>query len=469
MVVNLAIYIFKVNLVLTVFYLLYYGLLSRLTFHIANRIFLNLIVLLSFLLPLLNLDTLLSSTSLPIHNVAKTVDAFRVYVVRNYADANASTGMPPLLCLVLTLGFAFFLFRLAYSLFSLLRMCGRSTYAFCTGGYGVYYVDRDIPPFSFFKRVYLHPNLHNEHERNQIIAHEVIHIRQWHSIDILLSEMVLIFSWFNPVGWFYKRAVRLTLEYIVDREIIEQGADRECYQLCLLSVFSQKRFLPAPYFRTSSLKKRMLMINRGGESGDINLLRYIAGLPCVLLVCLALNNRALTAPFTARLRQASTILEHLTQQRPTPGIQSKASPVAGIKKVKRNKQEPNSELNKAGGSVPSIPETETIEDDIPKGNHWQAKMTDDIEVTISQPKIFVDGKEGIAEIKNREQYPQEINIKNFPQAVFMDHGVALPLSEYQNKIPIEKIRKTTIYLGKYAINEFGELGKNGVVVFELNS
>ena len=60
-------------------------------------------------------------------------------------------------------------------------------------------------PFSFFRWIFVHPSSHTEEELNEILAHEQTHVRQWHSIDVVISELACIFCWFNPFAWLMKR------------------------------------------------------------------------------------------------------------------------------------------------------------------------------------------------------------------------------------------------------------------------
>lgn len=89
-------------------------------------------------------------------------------------------------------------------------------------------------PFSFFHWIVMDSSRYEPDELSQILAHERVHCRQWHSLDILTSEMLRIVFWMNPFVWWHQRLVQENLEYLVDREVLEEGVDRKAYQYHLL-------------------------------------------------------------------------------------------------------------------------------------------------------------------------------------------------------------------------------------------
>lgn len=78
--------------------------------------------------------------------------------------------------------------------------------------------------------VFLHPESHSDKETDEILTHECTHVSQWHSIDVILSEMMCMACWFNPFVWLLKREVRHNLEYLADNTVIQSGYDSKSYQ-----------------------------------------------------------------------------------------------------------------------------------------------------------------------------------------------------------------------------------------------
>ncbi|MEM7373012.1 MAG: M56 family metallopeptidase [Bacteroidota bacterium] len=122
-------------------------------------------------------------------------------------------------------------------------------------------------PFSFGNTIFVNPSLYDASTYRQIFAHEAIHIRQWHSIDLILTELLIVFQWFNPFAYLYKKCVENNLEFLTDQQMLRQGLDAPSYQISLLKVALPQKSVPlgSPYTQ-SFLKKRISMMNRPSSS-----------------------------------------------------------------------------------------------------------------------------------------------------------------------------------------------------------
>ncbi|MEZ5040513.1 MAG: M56 family metallopeptidase [Saprospiraceae bacterium] len=142
--------------------------------------------------------------------------------------------------------------------------------------------DRDIPPFSFFKLLVINPNQFDAPKLEQVIAHEKVHIRQWHSIDILFVELSCMLCWFNPLLWLFRRYTKLNLEYIADEAVLDTGIDKKAYQYHLLyTSLKPSKYRLSNLFHSSPIKLRIKMMNTNKFS-PLGLLKY--GLIVPLLV-----------------------------------------------------------------------------------------------------------------------------------------------------------------------------------------
>jgi hypothetical protein len=95
-----------------------------------------------------------------------------------------------------------------------------------------------------------------------VLRHEQVHVRQWHTLDVLLSHLVLTAAWCNPAAWLLRRALLDTLEYVADHAALQTGLDRRAYQYSLLRL-SQGAASPAlvSQFTFLTLKNRIAMMN----------------------------------------------------------------------------------------------------------------------------------------------------------------------------------------------------------------
>jgi hypothetical protein len=112
--------------------------------------------------------------------------------------------------------------------------------------------------FTFGTSLYFSADVVNGPDFDHVLAHERVHARQGHSLDILLSELFLCALWFHPAAWWLRAKMRANLEFLVDKAVISGGADRRDYQLALVrqSAAAQGLALTLP-FSEPSLKSRI--------------------------------------------------------------------------------------------------------------------------------------------------------------------------------------------------------------------
>ena len=87
-------------------------------------------------------------------------------------------------------------------------------------GTNIHLLKKESGPFSFFNWIFIYPPTHTESEISEIITHEKTHARQYHSVDVLISEIMCIACWFNPFIWLMKREIRSNLEYMADHQVL---------------------------------------------------------------------------------------------------------------------------------------------------------------------------------------------------------------------------------------------------------
>lgn len=154
--------------------------------------------------------------------------------------------------------------------------------------------------FSFFRLIFLNRNTINTNEQPQVIAHEQVHALQYHSIDVLLVELLAAFTWFNPFVWSYRKSVHLVHEYLADAGVLEQGIDTLHYQALLLNQVAEAELVRLPSgFSHSFINKRFFMMQkkqpRAASKYKLLLLVPVTALLLPLLSCVnehANNNNA---------------------------------------------------------------------------------------------------------------------------------------------------------------------------------
>ena len=160
------------------------------------------------------------------------------------------------------------------------------------GNTNIHLLPKADGPFSFFHWIFIHPSSHTEEEFNEILTHEQTHARQWHSIDVIISELVCIFCWCNPFAWLMKREIRTNLEYMADARVLENGYDSKTYQYHLLGLSHQKAAATIyNSFNVLPLKKRIKMMNKK-RTKEIGRTKYLMFLPLAALLMIVSNIEA---------------------------------------------------------------------------------------------------------------------------------------------------------------------------------
>jgi TonB family protein len=262
------VYLFKVNVALVLFYGFYRLFFQRDTFFVWKRAILLFILLVSFLYPLGDISrSLLANPAIRDVLERGIWPSFELPELI-VAGASNKTDLPwkaslPMLFLAVYAWIAFLLFvRTMIQTGVLLYQIGQMKRIRLQG--------RDIclspglaTPYSFFHWIILDSSLYTEKELAEILLHEEIHARQRHSIDTLLAEAVCAFCWFNPFAWLMKREIRMNLEFIADRFVLNSGYEAEHYQFHLLRLSYHKATAKlSNNFNVSLLKKRIFMMNK---------------------------------------------------------------------------------------------------------------------------------------------------------------------------------------------------------------
>ncbi|WP_405381123.1 M56 family metallopeptidase [Maribacter sp. LLG6340-A2] len=148
-----------------------------------------------------------------------------------------------------------------------------------------------VLPFSFFNKIVYNPAKHNQNELEAIIAHELVHAKQFHSLDILVTEIVLALQWFNPFIWLYRIAIKQNLEYLADTENTEVKNNKKAYQYILLQQACSNYNLSIvnPFFN-SLIKKRIVMINQK-QSHKLKVLKSLLIVPLLAFFLVSFNTK----------------------------------------------------------------------------------------------------------------------------------------------------------------------------------
>ncbi|QEM12933.1 M56 family metallopeptidase [Mucilaginibacter rubeus] len=167
------------------------------------------------------------------------------------------------------------------------------------GRYRIVELNGNKVPCSFFNYIFINPAAYDWDTYSQILLHEKVHAKQLHSLDIMLAELCIIFQWFNPLAWLYRKEIENNLEYLTDTAVLNHAdTDRAAYQLSLLKVSAPEFSLRiATNYNQSLLKKRIAMMN--AKRSNLHILwKYFTLIPLFCLFICALNQPANSAQST---------------------------------------------------------------------------------------------------------------------------------------------------------------------------
>lgn len=279
-------YIIKSTICIALFYLFYRLLLSKDTFHRFNRVVVLSLMLFAALIPFIKIST---EKAVPIQNQVFNMDQFSVIrelSVLTTPESTCTWGLHILIIIYLG-GVIFFLVRLFYSIWTIFRIVRSGTIIGLSKNIKLIITERSIEPFSWMQYIVI-SSKDWEDNKDDIIAHEMVHIRYRHSCDVFIFELYTIFHWFNPAAWLLKNELQDIHEYEADKGVINQGIDAKKYQLLLIEkAVGTKRFNSmANSFNHSKLEKRITMMLKK-KSNAWARLKYLYVLPLTAIATVA--------------------------------------------------------------------------------------------------------------------------------------------------------------------------------------
>ena len=277
-------YLLAVTICWAVFLVAYKGIFQKVTFFQYNRIYLVSSFLGGLLIPLIAKLFYVSETI----NLARSFVLPEIFLPGDSQQVLLESGSQvnlSWLWMIYLTGAIITLAKLIYGLFKI--------YTYYRNGVKVknefftrVNTNKIHPPFSFFKCVFISSKLPVNDKINQILKHETAHINQWHSLDILLIELIQIILWFHPLVYFYKQAIKQSHEFYADA-YATQDASKDDYRALLAehSPTALEINLSNQFF-SSKIKKRLVMIQKTKTSRNFILL-YLLSIPILGILMLS--------------------------------------------------------------------------------------------------------------------------------------------------------------------------------------
>jgi bla regulator protein blaR1 len=315
----MIIYIVKTLLCAAVLFLIYFLLLEREKMHRFNRFYLLFSIVFSLTVsfitiktpsPVVTVNELIAPTGLS--TISATLNGFdKLNQTDNSKKLTGTVSTTPdlkegqtisaakqditwfkiMLGLYLAVS-AFLLLRFIRNLSVLLFTANRSKKTFYHGATLVLTKDNALP-HSFLNYIFINKQKFEQGTiEKEILQHELTHVNQRHSIDILLVELIMVFAWINPLLFLFRKAIMLNHEYLADDAVVHTFNNTESYRLLLFNTVSQSNnlVLSSP-FNYLTTKKRLIMMTKN-TSRKVAILKQIALIPLIAAIGFLLSTRA---------------------------------------------------------------------------------------------------------------------------------------------------------------------------------
>jgi beta-lactamase regulating signal transducer with metallopeptidase domain len=295
----------KASLIVAILLAFYKLFLENESFFAANRIYLIGCLVLTFLLPFVSLPKLMDDQGF-ISTIIERTDhreflsssaprglsegTLRVSKTQNDIPENGQARLIDWLLWLYYFGVVVFSLNLFVQIANTLIKTRNSTDKVHDID-GVIINKRSVQePCSFFNYIFINPESYDYDTYEQILAHEKIHVKKLHAVDLLIAEIAVILLWFNPLIWVFRREVEKNMEYETD-ELMLKGTtvEKEKYQMNLLKIATYRKPLTITTNYNQSLIKQRICRMNAKKSSPHSYWKYAFVAPLLFAMLLVIN------------------------------------------------------------------------------------------------------------------------------------------------------------------------------------
>lgn len=280
-------YLLESSFCLVIFYSFYHLLLKKETHFQFNRVYLIISALFSLVIPIINIDFSKASHITgadQMFPILSTVDAFQLGINQTITQQNnvLQVSVADVITWLYIAGFFVMTLKLASGLFKLFGIINRSPKMKDIDH--TLLISNDVPASSFFSYIFWQDK-HDKNDKVQktIMDHEMVHVRQWHSLDVIIMEIMVIVKWFNPLIYLFRNSLKQTHEFIADKYVSEKMMDTVTYASILLTNKAKTNLPPATNHFYGHIKERVKMLS-AKKSKSSSQLKYLAAIPLAMVL-----------------------------------------------------------------------------------------------------------------------------------------------------------------------------------------
>ncbi|MEP6746244.1 MAG: TonB family protein [Bacteroidota bacterium] len=289
----MAVLIFCGKLVLStgLLYVYYYLFLRNKRFHHYNRFYLLAVTLFSLVIPFINIPIYLFTGNQQHSNIIQTLKVITASgweePVIVYARQNiwgTLLNVQNLLWFIYLAGFISGMFLLIRSIFYINGLKKKYRYE-TVDQLKIYNTSEPGTPFSFFKSIFWDKEISfTDKQGQQIFRHEMFHVKEKHSADILLLEILCCSCWFNPFFHLIKKELKAIHEFLADEYAVSANNRYEYAELLVLHAINHKApAITHPFFH-NQIKRRITMITQSNLVRRSGYISRIMALPLLLIL-----------------------------------------------------------------------------------------------------------------------------------------------------------------------------------------
>lgn len=280
-------YLLESSFCLVVFYIFYYFFLKKETYFQFNRFYLISSAFLSLLIPIINVDFHSASNfagATQLYPILHQVNDIQIGIQQTIAQESniLHISMADLINWVYMAGFFFMSLKLFSGLFKLFGIINRSPKL--KDQDHTLLISEDVPAASFFSYIFW-KDKHDKTDPIQktILEHEMVHVRQWHSLDVIVMEIMVIIKWFNPLIYLFRNSLKKTHEFIADKYVTDLMGDKLEYANILLGNKAPSHIPPVSNHFYGNIKERIKMLGTK-ESARLQQIKYFAIFPMAVIL-----------------------------------------------------------------------------------------------------------------------------------------------------------------------------------------
>jgi hypothetical protein len=289
------------------------------------------------------------------------------------------------------------------------------------------YTNLDDAPFSFLNNLFWKESISlDEDYGRKIFKHEITHIHQKHTLDILFCQAINAILWMNPFNWLIQKELKAIHEFIADKEAVGNNNVEEFVTLLLQAHYGKHFLKPTHSFYYSSIKRRLLMLTTTNKA-TFSRVRKLLVLPVALLTVTTLSISTIESQANTMIAPAITVVPA-----PVTPLQTSKTPV-----IKRQPAKP-----------------------VQKNDTTPAPVR--IQLVKDKPETDVKGDK-ITITADTFRISDRAKGKKIPDNVLYYINNKFAVYDEVSKLNPGDIKSITVWKGEEALKKYGQAGAGGVI------